>query len=72
VGPAGVTVVIIREDLLGRAMPSTPAVLDYKILAANNSLYNTPPCYGYVELSPHHVSRLSRVLEYLQLFVALA
>ncbi|XP_067938538.1 phosphoserine aminotransferase-like [Watersipora subatra] len=46
VGPAGVTIVIIREDLIGRAMPSTPAVLDYKTIASNNSLFNTPPCYS--------------------------
>jgi len=46
VGPAGVTVVIIREDLLGHAIPETPSILDYKIIAANNSLYNTPPCYS--------------------------
>lgn len=45
VGPAGVTIVIIRDDLLGRALPITPSVLDYKIVAANNSLFNTPPCY---------------------------
>jgi phosphoserine aminotransferase len=45
-GPAGVTVVIIREDLIGHAPPSTPAMLRYDIHAEENSLYNTPPCYG--------------------------
>jgi phosphoserine aminotransferase len=45
-GPAGVTVVIIREDLIGHALPSTPAMLRYDIHAEENSLYNTPPCYG--------------------------
>jgi phosphoserine aminotransferase len=44
-GPAGLTVVIIRHDLLGRAMPATPTMLDYKVHAEHNSLYNTPPCY---------------------------
>ena len=44
--PAGVTVVIIREDLLGRARPETPAMLNYKIMADNDSMYNTPPCYS--------------------------
>ena len=43
--PAGLTVVIIREDLLGKAKPQTPAMLDYKLMADNNSMYNTPPCY---------------------------
>lgn len=45
-GPAGVTVVIIREDLLGKAMDFTPTMLNYAIHADNNSLYNTPPTYG--------------------------
>ena len=45
-GPAGVTVVIIREDLLGNAMDFTPTMLKYDIHAKNNSLYNTPPTYG--------------------------
>nr|GMC59811.1 phosphoserine aminotransferase 2, chloroplastic-like [Ipomoea batatas] len=46
VGPSGVTIVIIRKDLIGNAQPVTPVMLDYKIHADNNSLYNTPPCYG--------------------------
>ena len=46
IGPAGVTVVIVRRDLLGKAMPITPTMLDYKVHADNNSLYNTPPTYG--------------------------
>ena len=45
-GPAGVTVVIIREDLIGNAMDITPTMLKYDIHAENNSLYNTPPTYG--------------------------
>ena len=43
--PAGLTVVIIREDLLGKARKETPTMLDYKIMADNGSMYNTPPCY---------------------------
>ena len=43
--PAGLTVVIIREDLMGYARPETPTMLDYKIMADNDSMYNTPPCY---------------------------
>ncbi|MDR1128146.1 MAG: 3-phosphoserine/phosphohydroxythreonine transaminase [Treponema sp.] len=45
-GPAGVTMVIIREDLIGRAPPRTPALLRYDIHADEGSMYNTPPCYG--------------------------
>lgn len=45
-GPAGVTVVIVRKDLLGNAMDFTPTMLKYDIHAKNNSLYNTPPTYG--------------------------
>ena len=42
---AGLTVVIVREDLLGNARPETPSMLDYKLMADNDSMYNTPPCY---------------------------
>ncbi|GHU26401.1 phosphoserine aminotransferase [Spirochaetia bacterium] len=45
-GPAGTTVVIIREDLIGNAPSWTPALLRYDIHAEEHSLYNTPPCYG--------------------------
>ena len=44
--PAGLTVVIVREDLIGNARPDTPAMLDYKLMADNGSMYNTPPCYS--------------------------
>ena len=43
--PAGLTVVIVREDLMGNALPMTPAMLDWKTAADNDSMYNTPPCY---------------------------
>ena len=47
VGPAGVTIVIIREDLISdQVMPFTPTMLKYKTHADNKSLYNTPPCYN--------------------------
>ena len=46
IGPAGLTIVIVREDLIGQALPGTPAMLDYKIHADNESMYNTPPTYG--------------------------
>ncbi|MCU7799091.1 MAG: 3-phosphoserine/phosphohydroxythreonine transaminase [gamma proteobacterium symbiont of Lucinoma myriamae] len=47
VGPAGLTLVIIREDLIGKASESTPAMLNYKIHADNDSMYNTPPTYSW-------------------------
>ena len=45
VAPAGLTICIIREDLLGKARDITPTMLNYQIHADNASLYNTPPCY---------------------------
>ncbi len=46
-GPAGVTLVIIRKDLVtGETLPGTPTMLNYKIHADNDSMYNTPPCYS--------------------------
>ena len=44
--PAGLTLVIVREDLLGNARPETPSMLDWKLMADNDSMYNTPPCYA--------------------------
>jgi phosphoserine aminotransferase len=46
IGPAGLTIVIVREDLLGKAAPKTPLMLDYKTHADNDSMYNTPPTYA--------------------------
>lgn len=47
IGPAGVVIVIIREDLITEdTLPGTPTMLKYKTHADNDSLYNTPPCYG--------------------------
>lgn len=43
---AGLTVAIIREDLLGRTPEGTPSMLSYKLLSENDSMYNTPPCYA--------------------------
>ena len=43
--PAGLTLVIVREDLIGNARPETPTMLDYKVMADADSMYNTPPCY---------------------------
>jgi len=47
IGPAGVVIAIIREDLIREdVLPGTPTMLQYKIHADNGSMYNTPPCYG--------------------------
>jgi len=46
IGCAGVTIAIIRDDLLGKSMSICPAVLDYAVQAGMNSLYNTPPAYS--------------------------
>ena len=45
-GPAGVTLVVVREDLLGHALPVCPSAFDYKTVADNGSMYNTPPTYA--------------------------
>jgi len=47
IGPAGLTIVIIREDLLGKAAETTPAMFNYKTHADNGSMYNTPPTYSW-------------------------
>ncbi|MGG3449175.1 3-phosphoserine/phosphohydroxythreonine transaminase [Domibacillus aminovorans] len=46
IGPAGLTLVIIREDLIGKAGESVPVMLDYKTHSESGSLYNTPPTFG--------------------------
>ncbi|HEU4708898.1 MAG TPA: 3-phosphoserine/phosphohydroxythreonine transaminase [Methylophilaceae bacterium] len=46
IGPAGLTIVIVREDLIGETIPGTPTMFDYKIHADNDSMYNTPPTYA--------------------------
>jgi phosphoserine aminotransferase len=50
-GPSGLTVVIVREDLLARASDALPMMMNYKVQAENNSLYNTPPTFGVYILS---------------------
>ncbi len=46
IGPAGLAIVIVREDLIGNALPSTPSVFDYKVQADADSMSNTPPGYA--------------------------
>lgn len=45
-GPAGLTLVVVREDLLGHALPACPSAFDYKVVAENQSMFNTPPTWG--------------------------
>jgi len=47
IGPSGLVVTIVREDLLGRARSSCPTMLDYKVAADNGSMYNTPPTWSW-------------------------
>ena len=47
IGPAGITVVIVREDLIGKAIDGMPAMMDYKTHADAGSMYNTPPTYSW-------------------------
>eukprot|EP00769_Ergobibamus_cyprinoides_P002031 gnl/Ergobibamus_cyprinoides/3132.p1 GENE.gnl/Ergobibamus_cyprinoides/3132~~gnl/Ergobibamus_cyprinoides/3132.p1 ORF type:complete len:117 (+),score=52.96 gnl/Ergobibamus_cyprinoides/3132:117-467(+) len=44
-GPAGMTVVIVRNDLMGHAHPLCPVIMDYAVVAKGKSMYNTPPTY---------------------------
>lgn len=46
-GAAGITFVIVREDLIGQTLPATPSVFDYKQMADNESMLNTPPCFAW-------------------------
>ncbi len=47
IGPAGLTVVIVREDLMGEVLPGAPTLFDYQVMADNGSMYNTPPTYSW-------------------------
>jgi len=58
IAPAGVTIVIIRDDLIKEPLPGAPTMLTYKTQAENNSMYNTPPCY------PIYICKL--VLEWIE------
>ncbi|MBI1173988.1 MAG: 3-phosphoserine/phosphohydroxythreonine transaminase [Sideroxydans sp.] len=46
IGPAGLTIVMVRDDLIGQAAPGTPTMLDYKTHADSDSMYNTPPTFA--------------------------
>ena len=46
IGPAGLTIVIVRDDLLGRSLPITPSAFDYKVVSDHGSMFNTPPTWA--------------------------
>ncbi len=46
IGPAGLTIVIVRDDLIGHAQPATPTAFDYRVVADNDSMFNTPPTWA--------------------------
>jgi phosphoserine aminotransferase len=81
IGPAGLTIVIVRDDLIGHAAPATPGVFDYKIQADNDSMYNTPATYaiyvaglvfkwlkdlgGLVKMEETNIQKASLIYDYL-------
>lgn len=81
VAPAGLVIVIVREDLLGNARDYTPTMLDYKVQADADSLYNTPPCFiiymcklvlewiksfgGLEEMKVHNIKKANILYDYL-------
>ena len=81
IGPAGVAIVIVRDDLIGHAAPDTPAIFDYKVQAEADSMHNTPPSYaiyiaglvfqwlkkggGLVAMELHNIAKAKVVYDYL-------
>jgi len=81
IGPAGLTIVIVRDDLIGQALPVTPSAFDYKQQADNDSMFNTPPTYaiyiaglvfkwlkkqgGLAEIEKHNVAKSALLYDYL-------
>jgi phosphoserine aminotransferase len=55
IGPSGMAIVIVRDDLIGETNPNCPTMFDYKLMADNDSMYNTPPvggCTSRMQLRP--------------------
>ena len=81
IGPAGLTIVIVRDDLIGETLLGTPSMYDYKIHAENDSMYNTPPTFavyvaglvfkwlksngGLVEMEKTNITKASMLYDYL-------
>jgi phosphoserine aminotransferase len=80
-GPSGVTLVVVRDDLIGQALPVTPSAFDYKQQADNDSMYNTPPTFaiyiaglvfqwikkqgGLVAMDAHNRKKAALIYDYL-------
>ena len=47
IGPSGLSIVIVRDDLLGHSLPATPSIMDYQLLSDNDSMFNTPPTFAW-------------------------
>ncbi len=47
IGPSGLSIVIVREDLMGNALPMTPSIFDYQLTSDNDSMFNTPPTFAW-------------------------
>ena len=81
IGPAGLTIVIVRDDLIGQALPITPSAFDYKQQADNDSMLNTPPTYavyiaglvfkwlkeqgGLAQIEKHNIGKAKLLYDYL-------
>jgi phosphoserine aminotransferase len=81
IGPAGLTIVVVREDLIGQALPITPSIFDYKQQAETDSMLNTPPTYavyiaglvfdwlkqqgGLAEMEKHNIAKAGLLYDYL-------
>ena len=81
IGPAGLVIVIVRDDLIGHAEPPLPSMLDYRVHADNDSMYNTPPTYaiyvaglvfqwlkrqgGIAAIESRNVAKAARIYDYL-------
>ncbi|MHB1174094.1 MAG: 3-phosphoserine/phosphohydroxythreonine transaminase [Sulfuriferula sp.] len=81
IGPAGLTIVIVRDDLIGQTVAGTPTMFDYKTHADNDSMYNTPPTYamyiaglvfqllkregGLAEMEKHNIAKADLLYGYL-------
>lgn len=47
IGPSGLSIVIVRDDLIGHSLPTTPSIMDYKLASDNDSMFNTPPTFAW-------------------------
>jgi phosphoserine aminotransferase len=81
IGPSGVTVVIVREDLIGQTIKNTPAIFDYALQSKNDSMFNTPPTFaiyvagltfkwmrkigGVREVEKHNIAKAKLLYDYL-------